>query len=246
MIFVGKNRIHYQVVDSTNEELKRLFSEGETEEGTLVTAGFQEGGKGQMGAGWLSEPDQNFLGTYFLKPNIELEEVFALNMVVSLAVREAVEEFVKGKVEIKWPNDIVVDGKKISGVLIENKLFKGELLGVFTGIGLNVNQVSFPELKRTCTSLSLEIGADIDLEVVTSRLSFHLQQFLSLFETKGFASISYLYHQELYQKGEEHPYKVGKDTRYFTLQAVDKLGDLQLYNQFGKLESFALKQIEFL
>ena len=86
----------------------------------------------------------------------------------------------------------------------------------------------------------------LDLEVVINRLSFHLQQFLNLFESKGFSSINFLYHAKLYQKGEEHYYRVGKDKRCFTLQAVNKKGDLQLYNQFGKLELFGLKEIEFL
>lgn len=246
MMFVGKNRIHYPSTDSTNEELKRLFLSNELENGTLLTAGFQEGGKGQMGAGWLSEPDQNFLGTYFLRPAITLEEVFALNMIVSLSVRETVAEFVVGAVEIKWPNDIVVNGKKIAGVLIENKLTKGKLSGVFAGIGLNVNQQEFPNHKRVCTSLKTEIGVDLEIEVVANRLSFHLQQYYSLFQSKGFAFINFLYHKELYLKGEEHPYKVGKDTRFFILQSVNQQGDLQLFNQFGKIEEYGLKEIEFL
>ena len=156
-------------------------------------------------------------------------------MIMSLAVKETVSEFVNGKVEIKWPNDIVVEGKKIAGILIENKLQKSVLAGVFLGLGLNVNQKVFPDLNRKATSLSKEVGAEIDLESVITRLSFNLQQFYSLYEAKGYATINFLYHQDLYLKGEEYVYKVGKDTRFFTLQSVNKQGDLQLFNQFGKI-----------
>jgi len=245
MMYVGRNRIHYSEIDSTNEELKRLFKEEELDNGTLLTADYQTGGKGQMGAGWKSSKGKNFLGTFFLNSNPVLEEVFVLNMIMSLAVKETVSEFVNGKVEIKWPNDIVVEGKKIAGILIENKLQKSVLAGVFLGLGLNVNQKVFPDLNRKATSLSKEVGAEIDLESVITRLSFNLQQFYSLYEAKGYATINFLYHQDLYLKGEEYVYKVGKDTRFFTLQSVNKQGDLQLFNQFGKIEEFGLKEIEF-
>ena len=99
MVFFGKNRIHYPKVDSTNEELKRLFSISELENGTLLTADFQTDGKGQMGSRWSSIVGENFLGTFYLKSTFSLSEVFVLNMMVSLALRESVSEFVRGAVE---------------------------------------------------------------------------------------------------------------------------------------------------
>ena len=246
MVFFGKNRIHYSKVDSTNEELKRLFSISELANGTLLTADFQTDGKGQMGSRWNSIVGENFLGTFYLKSTFSLSEVFVLNMMVSLALRESVSEFVRGVVEIKWPNDVVVNGKKIAGVLIENKNSGGEFKGSFIGVGLNVNQKSFDGFEREGTSIAKETGSDVNCESVIERMCFHLQQYYSLFKLKGYDTINFMYHKELYLKGEEHPFQVGKDIRYFTLQSVNKKGDLQMFNQYGKIEEFGLKQIEFL
>ena len=246
MVYFGKNRVHCTKVDSTNDELKRIFSQEDLENGTLLTAEFQTGGKGQMGSKWESEYANNFLGTFFLRSSIPSSELFALNMMASLAILETVKELVKKDVEIKWPNDVLVKGEKIAGVLIENKYKNGSLIGSFLGIGLNLNQQSFDKFRRAGTSLIKQGVTLKNREEVVERICFHLQQFYSLYNIKGFETINFLYHQELYLKGEEHAYLVGKETRFFTLQSVNKQGDLQLFNQFGKLEEFGLKAIQFL
>ena len=246
MVYFGKNRVHCTKVDSTNEELKRIFSQKDLENGTLLTAEFQTGGKGQMGSKWESEYGNNFLGTFFLRSSMPSSELFALNMMASLAILETVKELINKSVEIKWPNDVLVNGEKIAGVLIENKFKNGSLIASFLGIGLNLNQQSFDKFKRPGTSLIKQGVTLKNREEIVQRICFHLQQFYSLYNLKGFQTINFIYHQELYLKGEEHAYLVGKETRFFTLQSVNKKGDLQLFNQFGKLEEFGLKAIQFL
>ena len=81
MVYFGKNRIHYVKVDSTNEELKRLFSQKDLENGTLLTADFQTFGKGQMGSKWESDSGESFLGTFFLRSSMPVSELFALNII---------------------------------------------------------------------------------------------------------------------------------------------------------------------
>lgn len=246
MIYIGKNRIHYTVVESTNEALKGLFNKEELEEGTLFTTDFQEGGKGQMGAGWKSDEGQNFLGTFLLRAKLPVETSFVLNMITSLAVRETIAEFVKETVEIKWPNDIVINGEKCSGILIENKVNSNGILASFIGVGLNVNQFDFPDFDRKATSIGKAAGEKVSLDEVTVRLCFHLQQFYALYKVKGFDTISFLYHKELYLKGEDCTYKVDGITRKLILQSVHKNGDLQLFNENGKIEAYGLKTIKFL
>ena len=246
MVYFGKNRVHCTKVDSTNDELKKMFSQEDLENGTLLTAEFQTGGKGQMGSKWESEYGNNFLGTFFLRSSMPSSELFALNMMASLAILETVKELINKSVEIKWPNDVLVNGEKIAGVLIENKFKNGSLIASFLGIGLNLNQQSFDKFKRPGTSLIKQGVTLKNREEIVQRICFHLQQFYSLYNLKGFQTINFIYHQELYLKGEEHAYLVGKETRFFTLQSVNKKGDLQLFNQFGKLEEFGLKAIQFL
>lgn len=246
MVYIGRNRIHLDEIVSTNNELKRLFLEADIEHGTLLTTSFQAGGKGQMGSGWESKYGLNFLGTYFFKPKIRLADIFTLNMISSLAVKETVAEFVNRVVEIKWPNDIVVEGRKVSGILVETKLYESEVEGAFIGIGLNINQLNFKKFKREATSLKKEIGKDVEIDSIIQRLNFHLQQFYSLYELKGYDFLNFLYHQDLYLKGEESAYRIGKDVRFLILQSVNKFGNAQFFNQKGKLEEFGLKEIEFL
>ena len=246
MVYFGKNRFHCNQVDSTNEELKRYFLVKDLENGSLLTSDFQTRGKGQMGSSWESSSGKNFLGTFFLKSSIPLRDIFVLNMIVSLSIIETLNEFIERTIEIKWPNDIVVNRKKIAGILIENKYRGGSVTESFLGIGLNLNQKIFKRFQRPATSLIKEVESPVSIEAIVTRICFHLQQFYSLYELKGYETISFLYHKELYLKGEEYAYKVGKDTRYLTLQSVSKRGDLQMFNQFGNIEQFGLKEISFL
>lgn len=245
MMYVGANRVHLDETESTNKEVKELFLAGDLASGTLLTTSFQTDGKGQMGAVWESYPGLNFLGTYFLQPVMGLNEVFALNMISSLAVKETISDFVNRNVEIKWPNDILLEGRKISGILIETKIQEGKIKGAFIGIGININQLTFSKFGREATSLKKEKGIDCKIESVIQRLNRHVQQFYTLYKLKGYDSLNYLYHQELYLKGEECIYYVGKDTRYLTFQSVNKRGDAQFFNQNGKIEEFGFKQIRF-
>lgn len=245
MMYVGANRVHLDETESTNKEVKELFLVGDLVSGTLLTTSFQTDGKGQMGAVWESYPGLNFLGTYFLQPVMGLNEVFALNMISSLAVKETISDFVNRNVEIKWPNDILLEGRKISGILIETKIQEGKIKGAFIGIGININQLTFSKFGREATSLKKEKGIYCKIESVIQRLNRHVQQFYTLYKLKGYDSLNYLYHQELYLKGEECIYYVGKDTRYLTFQSVNKRGDAQFFNQDGKIEEFGFKQIKF-
>ena len=244
-MYVGANRVHLDETESTNKEVKELFLVGDLASGTLLTTSFQTDGKGQMGAVWESYPGLNFLGTYFLQPVMGLNEVFALNMISSLAVKETISDFVNRNIEIKWPNDILLEGRKISGILIETKIQEGKIKGAFIGIGININQLTFSKFGREATSLKKEKGIDCKIESVIQRLNRHVQQFYTLYKLKGYDSLNYLYHQELYLKGEECIYYVGKDTRYLTFQSVNKRGDAQFFNQNGKIEEFGFKQIRF-
>lgn len=244
-MYVGANRVHLDETESTNKEVKELFLVGDLVSGTLLTTSFQTDGKGQMGAVWESYPGLNFLGTYFLQPVMGLNEVFALNMISSLAVKETISDFVNRNVEIKWPNDILLEGRKISGILIETKIQEGKIKGAFIGIGININQLTFSKFGREATSLKKEKGIYCKIESVIQRLNRHVQQFYTLYKLKGYDSLNYLYHQELYLKGEECIYYVGKDTRYLTFQSVNKRGDAQFFNQDGKIEEFGFKQIKF-
>lgn len=156
-------------IGSTNDELRALAQSG-TGEGLVLIAGNQTAGRGRRGAEWFSPAGEGLAFSVLLKPGVSKEFWSRLSLVAGLAVAEAVEKFVP-LAEIKWPNDVLVNGRKIAGILVEaGRDF------VIVGIGININSLEFPN-GLAATSLALETGVAIKrpqvlLEVV-KRLSIH-------------------------------------------------------------------------
>ncbi|MCX6351388.1 MAG: biotin--[acetyl-CoA-carboxylase] ligase [Bacteroidetes bacterium] len=151
-LFTGTHRIHLQEVGSTNTYLKELIASKDLSEGSAITASHQSEGRGQLGAEWNAEPDSNITTSILYHPKFLLaEEQFLLSRAVALGVREFIQKLLPDElVQIKWPNDIRVLGKKISGILIENSLAGNFLSTSVIGIGININ-----EAMRLETAISL-------------------------------------------------------------------------------------------
>lgn len=161
---------HFESLDSTNDFLKAKSKEGDLLEGTAVIADFQLKGKGQKGRKWESAEGENLLFSMYLRPTRK-GNPYVINMMVALAVRRLVQAMVpKVEVSIKWPNDIVVDGKKIAGILIENAVSTAGSLKSYIGVGLNVNQEVFPEFERRATSLKKISGENFELKDIGKML----------------------------------------------------------------------------
>lgn len=247
MNFIGAHKIKLNVTESTNSSLKELVKKECLPEGSLLFTEWQTDGRGQRDAGWLTEKFKNFTGTYLLKPKIGLKEVFAINLITSLAVKSLVEDYldVEKDVKIKWPNDILVDGKKIGGILIENQVKSHQVTNSFIGVGLNVNQVSFPSFKRKATSIILENEKEVLLEELTDELSIHIQQFYMLFKTKGVTPLLDLYLETLYLKEEWSEYLIPQKTTLM-ITGLNHEGLLVLRNDQNEYFTFGIKEIEFL
>jgi BirA family biotin operon repressor/biotin-[acetyl-CoA-carboxylase] ligase len=141
--------IKLNATDSTNNYLKQLILERTLDDFSVVLANHQTNGRGQRGASWLSEKGRN-LTFSVLKRNIAIKtnEHFLLNILVSLSIIKTLEGFNIPKLSIKWPNDILSDHYKISGILIETLIKNKQIEYAIIGIGLNVNQVSFEGLPK--------------------------------------------------------------------------------------------------
>ena len=121
-LFLGKNVISLSEIESTNDYAKQLLAESKQIEGTLITADFQSKGKGQMGNEWKSEAGKNIIASYILHPHfLSADKQFYLNMAVALGVKEFCEVATSLFAQIKWPNDILVEEKKVAGILIASK-----------------------------------------------------------------------------------------------------------------------------
>ena len=245
MVFFGKNRIHYPKVDSTNEELKRLFSISELENGTLLTADFQTDGKGQMGSRWNSIVGENFLGTFYLKSTFSLSEVFVLNMMVSLALRESVSEFVRGAVEIKWPNDIYFKDKKLAGILMENTLHKAKQY-VLVGVGVNFKLQDQIEIDAPWTDLSKIVDKLPDFQHLTALLINNILAMSDDFQLNGLRSLKSEWDEYDMLKGVSIKVKEPSQEVQGKLDGITDQGALRVLTENGVKELFSSMHIEYI
>lgn len=172
----NKKIIYYKQLDSTNTEIARLATQG-AEHGTVVVADAQTAGKGRRGRGWESPAGENIYMSILLRPDCVPERAPMLTLVMAYAVAKVLREFGFADVQIKWPNDLVLSGKKICGILTEMQLKESAIDYVVVGVGINVNTSKFPEeLKETATSLYLESDRIFDREKIVESVVEHFDQ----------------------------------------------------------------------
>ncbi len=156
----------YETIDSTMTEAARLAEEG-APTGTLVMAEEQTAGRGRLGRQWVSEPGAGLYFTLILRPKIAPVAAPVLTLMAGVSLAEAVRPFVSDRVDLRWPNDLLISGKKCAGILVEmradpERAQSERLWHVLMGIGINVNNTQFPEgLETEPTSLLLEAGQPI-------------------------------------------------------------------------------------
>jgi len=191
-LFIGNNYVYLEETASTNEYLQSLNKEMKLPGGTVISAGYQTRGRGQAGATWESEKDQNIMLSVLLYPKfLKTTNQFALSKAMALAARDFILTFLKDlPVKIKWPNDILVSGQKICGILIENGIKGDQIDYCIIGMGLNINQI-FNDGHRA--SLKSITGIDFDLrETETILFSCIEARYLQLRNHEATISADYL------------------------------------------------------
>jgi len=167
---IGRRFFVFETIDSTNACAKTLGDAG-TDEGSVVVADFQTEGRGRHGRSWIAEPGANLLFSVLLRPATREESAGLLTFFAAAAVAKAIESTTGLSVECKWPNDLLLRGKKFCGILLENSFQLRELAYSVVGVGINVNQNSFPdELRANVTSLVHECGSPLDRKELLQRI----------------------------------------------------------------------------
>ncbi len=181
---IGQRIEYVNSTDSTNNECKRL--EDKTD-GTLVIADAQTAGKGRLGRVWESPHGSGIWMSILLKPDVSLESVSQITLVAGMAVCRAVGI----DAMIKWPNDVVIDGKKICGILTEMSAEIERINYVICGIGINVNTPSFPEeLQDKATSLFVETAKKHEREKIAADVLNEFEKLYNVFAEKGFSFLA--------------------------------------------------------
>ena len=202
--WAGKNVYYFAETDSTNIQAKRLGDQ-QALHGTLVAAGQQSAGKGRRGRTWESPADQNIYMSLLLRPEIIPVKAPMLTLVMAYAAAMAIRECTNLDVQIKWPNDLVINGKKICGILTEMSTEIDYINYVVIGIGINANLEEFPgALAETATSLRMETGCRIRRSpLIASILRWFEQAYSEFMKTEDLSGIREAYDALLVNCGRE-------------------------------------------
>ena len=245
-MIVGTYVRHCEKVSSTNTVAAAMIREENPAEGTVITATYQDSGRGQQGNSWESEPGKNLLMSVILYPvMVSPADQFIISRMVSLAVHDLVAGHSQAA-RIKWPNDIYVGDDKIAGILIENTIMGDKLASTIAGIGLNVNQEIFRSGAPNPVSLRQVTGRELDLAAVTGDLIAALDRRYAMVTRGEATALGSEYQKALYRAGEWHRY--ADDTGEFEgmIERVMPDGMLSVRKRNGVSRLYAFREIDYI
>ena len=239
--------IKLDATNSTNDYLKQLMRYQYLDNYTVVVTKRQKKGRGQLDTSWQSDDHKNLTFSILVRDLIvDNNDIFSLNLAVSLSIFNVVNKLTKKKCAIKWPNDILADQKKIAGILIENNIHHNGEISSVIGIGLNVNQSIFIDLPKV-TSLSILENKFFDLDVVLDLILNEFKQKLALIKTNRKEEIWNIYHEVLFKKGIPTTFEDLNQQKFMgIIKGVSKHGKLQVLLENDTINEFALKEIKML
>jgi BirA family biotin operon repressor/biotin-[acetyl-CoA-carboxylase] ligase len=235
---------HFNLLDSTNNYASTIAKLPETINGTAITADFQENGRGQRDNKWLAPAGSAFLGTLVLKVNIRPENIFFLSKWCAILVSSTLKNFIKQDINIKWPNDVFVEGKKIGGILIENTWSENQLLHSLLGIGINFSSSPL----ENATSIG-QLNATIpSTQEFLHSLRLKMNELFFLLEGNLHSEIDELYHSMLFQKNETRNYKIAQSQETFSgkIIQVEADGKLIIEKEDQSKLGFYMKEVIFI
>lgn len=202
--WLGKKIVYYEATDSTNLRAKEE-AEGADSHGLLVVTDSQEAGRGRRGRSWACEKGTALAMSFVLKPKLRSEKLSMLTLIAAVAVSRAVETVAGLSNEIKWPNDIVIHGRKVCGILTEMSTQEDYVNHVVVGIGVNVNASQFPEeIQDMAGSLFTEGGKKIKRARLLAAILEEFEKLYEQFEqTENLSFMQEEYNQKLVSMGKE-------------------------------------------
>ena len=189
--WVAKEVLYFDTIDSTNTKAQELAEKGYPS-GTLVVADKQESGKGRRGRSWVSPSGTGIFMTLMIKPDINPNNASMLTLVAALAVAKAITSVTVEEALIKWPNDIVVNSKKVCGILTEMNAQFDYINHIVVGIGINVHNESFPEeISQMASSLMIEAGGKRfhRAQIIAETMSYFEQYYDTFLKTQDLSAL---------------------------------------------------------
>lgn len=233
--WMAKNLEYYDEIDSTNNRAKALGEAGGAD-GTLFVAETQTAGKGRRGRCWQSPAGSSISMSILLRPVMNPSDAPMLTLVMAYAATKALREKTELDIGIKWPNDLVVSGKKISGILTEMSAEIDYINHVVIGVGINVNQDTFPDdIKETASSLKMELGKRIKRSGLIAAVMKNFEKYYEIFqETEDLSGLKELYNSMLVNKDREvKVLEPGNEYKAYAI-GINQTGELIVRTPDGK------------
>ena len=239
---LGQPSTYQAVTGSTNDDALAAARSG-APHGSLFIADEQTNGRGRRGHIWLAAPGESLLFSVLLRPTLALAQTSALTLAIGLALRDAVAPLISAAPHIKWPNDLLVEGKKLAGVLVESQLQGDQMQSVVVGVGLNVATREFPpEIAATATSLALLGATPLERETLLADLLDAIATRLEGYEKTGVAGIL----AELNTADALRGKRVRVDGATGTGRGLDDQGRLLIEDDVGETHAILAGTVELL
>ncbi|WP_185877744.1 biotin--[acetyl-CoA-carboxylase] ligase [Blattabacterium cuenoti] len=210
----------------------------------IIKSEYQTNGKGQSG-NWFSEYGKNLTFSLIFKPK-KIYDSYIINIIISNAIHKFLSKKLNYPVWIKWPNDIIINNKKIGGILIENNFISKKIYISIVGIGINIKQKKFNKNWNSTSLKNIFNNINFDINHILYNITFFIQKEYLLFITNGKNIIKQYYIHYLYLKDKMSNFFSFKEKISFcgVIKSIDKKGFL-LIEVNGKLKSFYQKEIKF-
>ena len=237
---------HYGSIGSTNDLLKSM---PDAPEFTCVNADEQTAGRGRRDRSWHSVPGEGLYLSILLRPEIEANEFPLLSFIAAIAVAETIQPLLEQSIiDIKWPNDVLVNERKISGVLIESASVNNTAPRVIVGIGVNLNHRSFPtDLVQTATSLWIESGNSFRVEIFRNSLLDRFAYWYETLRTQGGTKILTRWQQlSSYTKGKQITAYLDQEILHGVTDGLSAIGALRIITETGERREIVAGEITHL
>ncbi len=237
--------IQLEEVSSTNDFAQDLIRDHRVANGTCVAASYQSAGKGQRGNKWISQKNNLLFSVIFFPDNLTVNRHFILNVAFSLAIIDYLKQKTNQNIEIKWPNDILINHKKICGILIENSIRGNQLTSIIAGIGININQVAFEgTYNYPPVSLKAITGTQYNIPEELKEVVSCVYKRYNEINTRKDDELMEDYKRSLFKFNKPISYLINDVTESGILCNVNKEGVLDIASAEGTIKKFIYPEIK--
>ncbi len=236
---IGRDIRVFQETTSTSDIVEKLALDG-VKEGIVVFAESQTQGRGRLGRKWWSLPGKSLLFSVLLRPDLRPQAATQLVVAAAVSLARASHQQTGLEADIKWPNDILLRGKKVAGILTELSAELDHIKHVILGIGVDVNQTPADfhgEIRKSATSLKMETGAEVNRAALATAIMQALDQDYARVRAGQFAALASEWGQRCSTLGRRVTIRVGDRLIQGRAEALDHAGALLVRTQFGRLET---------